>query len=301
MINIRKYLNNQNWNIGFTETTPDKLIQSGKLPNIHWLKHQYKDRFFADPFILNADENIVEVLAEEYEFKANSKGIIVKLIVDRNSAKLINRIELLKLETHLSYPFIERCEEKVYIYPENSENGKLTRYIYDGSNNKLIFDAVVSNYPLTDATIIENKGNKYLFSTIAPESLENAYLFLSNNPKGIFEPCHKAPVVTGRYSSRMGGSFFETKGKTYRPAQDCTDGYGKALTIYEVESFSPIYTEKPLFRLEASSWRYNLGLHTLNFHRESGLAVIDSYGYLYPVLGRFLMAIYNLKSFINGK
>lgn len=115
MINIRKYLNNQNWNIGFTEITPDKLIQSGKLPKIHWLKHQYKDRFFADPFILKADESIVEVLVEEYEFKANSKGIIVKLVVDRNSARLINRIELLKLDTHLSYPFIERGEGYIYI------------------------------------------------------------------------------------------------------------------------------------------------------------------------------------------
>lgn len=301
MINIRKYLNNQNWNIGFTEITPDKLIQSGKLPKIHWLKHQYKDRFFADPFILKADESIVEVLVEEYEFKANSKGIIVKLVVDRNSARLINRIELLKLDTHLSYPFIERGEGYIYIYPENSENGKLTRYIYDDKNSKLIFDAVVANYPLTDATIIENKDKKYLFSTIAPESLENAYLFLSNNQKGIFEPCHTEPIVKGLYSSRMGGSFFETNGKIYRPAQDCTNGYGKALTIYEIESFSPKYIERPLFRLGPSSWRYNLGLHTLNFHRESGLAVIDAYGYLYPVFGRLLMAIYNLKSFINGR
>lgn len=301
MINIRKYLNNQNWNIGFTETSPDKLIQSGKLPKIHWLKHQYKDRFFADPFILNADESTVEVLAEEYEFKANSKGIIVKLDIDRNSMRLINRIELLKLETHLSYPFIERCEGNIYIYPENSENGKLTRYIYDGKNNKLIFDAIVANYPLTDATIIKYKGIKYLFSTIAPESLENAYLFLSNNPKGIFEPCHKAPVVKGLYSSRMGGSFFETNGKIYRPAQDCTNGYGKALTIYEVESFSPIYAEKPLFRLEPSSWHYNLGLHTLNFHRDSGLAVIDSYGFLYPIRGRLMMILYKLKQQLNVK
>ena len=301
MINIRKYLNNQNWNIGFTEISPDKLIQSGKLPKIHWLKHEYKDRFFADPFILNADENIVEVLAEEYEFKANSKGIIVKLIVDRNSAKLINRIELLKLDTHLSYPFIERSNGNVYIYPENSEDGKLIRYIYDGENCKLILDSVVANYPLTDATIIENKGKRYLYSTIAPESLENAYLFLSNSPKGKFELYNKEPIVKGLYSSRMGGSFFETNGKIYRPAQDCTNGYGKALTIYEVESFIPIYTEKPLFRLEPSSWRYNLGLHTLNFHRDSGLAVIDSYGYLYPICGRLLMALYKLKQNLNVK
>lgn len=40
------------WNIGFCYYTPEKLMDKKELPNIQWMRHPYKDRFFADPFIL---------------------------------------------------------------------------------------------------------------------------------------------------------------------------------------------------------------------------------------------------------
>ena len=44
---VRPYLNNQNWNIGFAETTPQELVENQKIGKVTWLKHPYKDRFFA--------------------------------------------------------------------------------------------------------------------------------------------------------------------------------------------------------------------------------------------------------------
>ena len=56
------------WNIGFCEYTPEMLIKNRALPTIQWMKHPYKDRFFADPFILKVTDMEIVVLAEEYVF-----------------------------------------------------------------------------------------------------------------------------------------------------------------------------------------------------------------------------------------
>ncbi len=296
-MNIRKYLNNQNWNIGFTETTPSQLIQSKRLSGVKWMKHPYKDRFFADPFILKVDDNYIYVLAEELIF--GKKGTIVLLKVKRGTYNLIERKTILKLETHLSYPHIVKCGESIYVIPENSESGKLSAYQFDSDMEALNPVGVIADEPLIDATLLGYRDVHYLIATKLPDSLKDAYLYKYDSSDKKFKKNNSDPVIIGLSSSRMGGAFFVVDDNIYRPAQDCEHGYGKALTIFQVDSFEPTYKEHKLFRLEPCSWKYNLGLHTLNFDRASGLAVIDSYGYLYPVLGRVFMTLYRIKHHIT--
>lgn len=299
-MNISRYLNNQNWNIGFADLTPKELISSRKLPKIRWMKHNYKDRFFADPFILEVNEEIIEVLAEEYEFKKNSKGVIVKLRVDRKNFSLIDRQVLLASETHLSYPIIMEKNNSIFIYPENSESGFFSEYIYDREKDKLKFNKIVSTQPLTDATPLAVGDDLYLFATSQPKSLENLYLFKYKHEIGQYVPFGNNPIVEGKGKSRMGGNFFTCEGKLYRPAQDCSCGYGKALTIFEVKSIWPEYIEESVIKLTPISWKYNIGLHTINFDKTYRIGVIDSYGYLYPLTGRILMNLHRIKEVIKS-
>lgn len=296
-MNLRKYLNNQNWNIGFAELTPAELIAAGRLPKVRWMIHHYRDRFFADPFILDADDDTITVLVEEFIF--GGKGTIVRLDIDRKTMHLIRRTEILKLDTHLSYPYIIRNGDSVVVMPENSESGVLTKYVYDVAAGRLISSGIVCDDPLTDATPFIFDGSEYMIATRLPDSQKNAYLYRYDASVGRYVCQSDRPVVGGKAGARMGGSFFEAGGKIYRPAQDCSGGYGKALTIFEVVSVAPVYSERAVMRLDPLSWRYNLGLHTLNFHTPSGLAVIDSYGYLYPLTGRMLMMAYRLKQLIK--
>ena len=41
-------LTEKEWNIGFILKSPEEILQSDKL-DVHWMKHKYKDRWFADP------------------------------------------------------------------------------------------------------------------------------------------------------------------------------------------------------------------------------------------------------------
>lgn len=290
---LGKYLNNQNWNIGFACTSPEELLRDKKLNKVHWMKHPYRDRFFADPFILSSDENAIKVLAEELIF--GGKGVIVCLTVDPHTFQLLEREVLLSLDTHLSYPFIDHCNGQVYVCPENYESGRWKSYTLAIDGRRLIPDRILCDEPLTDATILDKDGSRYLISTAYPSSLQDAYLYRYDETDYKYQRVSETPVVNGKKSSRMGGSFFEAGGKTYRPAQNCSGGYGRSLIIFEVESITPEYRERPIFELKPQSWRYNLGLHTLNFSPDRQMAVIDSYGYLYPLAGRLLMLLYKFK------
>lgn len=293
---LRKYLNNSNWNIGFAEITPDELISQKKLPKIKWVKHPYRDRFFADPFILDVNDSVISVLVEELIF--GHKGTIIQLDIDRKTFRLLNRTEILRKDTHLSYPLIIKKQDTVYVYPENGESGSHSEYIYNKDNHVLVYSKEICGEPLTDATPLTFEGNNYLFSTRMPDSLKDAHLYIHDRELEKYVITDESPVVKESKNARMGGNFFESKGETYRPAQNCSKRYGGSLGIYKVESINP-FKEKKCFELMPSSWRYNLGIHTLNFDIDHNLAVVDSYGYLYPLRGRLMMMLYRLKHLIK--
>lgn len=294
-MNYGQLRNNQNWNIGFCDVTPEELVARRALPEIHWLRHDFTDRFFADPFILSSDSRHIHVLVEEMEFFR--KGVISLLVVDRQTYSLVDRRVILDKDTHLSYPAIFRMDGKVYIYPENYQSGELTLYHLDCDTFSLRRVSCMAALPLTDATVIRSDDGKYhMVSTLSSSSRSGAYLYVSDRLEDGYVPVSAGPVVTGADRSRCGGNFFTAGGKLYRPVQNCTVRYGGALKVMEVtECGDGRYSEKEAFELRPSTWKYNLGLHTLNFSPDRQMAVIDSYGYLYPFAGRVLEVLSQLK------
>lgn len=280
---IQQLRNPFNYNIGFYNVTPESLIKSGELGRIQWLKHNYKDRYFADPFIYDVTENHIIVLVEELIF--GGKGSIVELTVDRKTTKLIYRTEILKLDTHLSYPHIIRGDSKIYVMPENSASGVLK--IYEYQNHKLINPRIVIDAPLNDSTIFADGDIFYLMGTyLKPSSCAGVFLFKSNNILGPYIPVGDKAVENSRSYSRPGGAFFKVGEKIYRVAQDCQGLYGNSLHIRNISSFEP-YKESEVLHIKPCSYKYSKGLHTLNFHH-SGIAVVDGNGFVYPTLARLV-------------
>ena len=283
---IRKYLNSQNWNIGFVNQGPVDLVGQRKLGEIQWMKHAYRDRFFADPFIYSVDSERIVVFAEECEF-ANPKGRLVELEVDAKTKRLIERRVLLELTTHLSYPIFLKKDTEVYVYPENGASGRLAMYRYDSDSHSLIYEKDIIDEGLADATMFEESGVKWLFATRYSASQEDLYLYKSDEETA-FQLQSTAPVVVGRNCARMAGNVFEVDGGKYRPAQNCSQRYGGGLEIMRIKSMEP-YSEEPYLSIAPSSFRYNLGIHTLSF--SNNIAVVDGYGYLYPIIGRLLFFV----------
>lgn len=286
---LRKLKSPYNYNIGLTKLTPSELIKSKRLNRIKWLKHGYTDRFFADPFILDANASQITVLVEEKIF--GQKGTIVELTIDAESMELLKRISLLELDTHLSYPFIFHEDGSTYVMPENSQAGEIKTYRY--LNHKLEKFDIAIDQGVNDATFIDFGDKYYMLATkILPDCNKEVYLFQADSPFGKWQQVDVKPVVTGRHFSRPGGAFFKSEHKLYRVAQDCAGLYGNSIHIREIESFVP-YKEKEYCHIKPKSYRYSKGLHTLNFH-PSGLAVVDGNGYFYPMFGRLFSQFFKL-------
>lgn len=287
-----RLLYSQNWNIGFCEQTPEDLIKRKALRPIQWLKHPYRDRWFADPFILKVSDSEIVVFVEECPME-NSKGIISELVIDRKTKRLKNRYVMLEKDTHLSYPAIIRHDGKVYVYPENGGSGKLNIYEYDEANHRLVNPMCILEEAVADATLVQNNGVFEMTATKFPETQKNLFLYKAASLFGPYKQVLEKPVIEELSNSRNGGNYFTAFGCQYRPSQDCSTRYGGGLSIMHVRGWDN-YKESVVFGINPIDGQYDLGVHTLNF--EQGLAVIDGYGYSHPMISRAWIALSNIKN-----
>ena len=121
------------YEIGFLDNTVDDII-NGRPLNMKLMKHNFKDRWFADPFILEVTDNTIELLVEEYYYP-EQKGRIGLYIVDRKDYTLLSATPVLSLDYHLSFPLIRREGDRVFVIPESENAGILNKYEYDKNLN----------------------------------------------------------------------------------------------------------------------------------------------------------------------
>lgn len=280
---LRKIQYNQYWNIGFCEQSLEELILSKELRQVVWLRHPYRDRWFADPFIQKVTEDEIIVFVEECPME-NPKGIICELVIDRHTMRLKERYVILEKETHLSYPAIIHHAGKTFVYPENGVSGRLNIYEYDKNNHILFNPICILDEAVADATIIETNGRFFLSATKYPKTQDEAYLYESDSIFGPFTQVCKFPYQSGRGYSRQGGNWMTYDGTVYRPAQNCVERYGASITIMESSFTIDGLRETEYFHIEPVGNRFNLGLHTINFC--NGVCVIDGFGHYFPFLGR---------------
>ena len=262
----------QRWNIGFTET-PLADILAGKPIQYHWMRHGFKNRWFADPFLLDVTDKEYVVLAEDFEDE-RGYAVISKLVVNRHTLELKEVKQLLDRGTHLSFPVIRREGNEVCVYPENSESGELNIYRYDQNAERLVKVETLRPAALTDAVAIEYGGESLMFATTLPNPNGNKLdMYIKRN--GNYE-LKDTIIVQGR-TARMGGDFFWEDGTLYRPAQDNNECYGGALIIQKVVVRNGKWTFVDVKRLTSPHPQYTTGLHTFNSYK--GTTVVDIHGY----------------------
>ena len=295
---FRRLKYDTNWNIGFCEITKEEFLKVGNLGRVRWLRHPYKDRWFADPFILSFSESEIVVFVEECPIE-NPKGIICELVIDRKTMTLKSRYVLLELDTHLSYPAIIRKGDKVYVYPENGASGSLKMYEYNPILHKLEHPVSILDEAVADSTIVEALGQFYLVATRFPRTQEEAFLYKSDALFGPYVDVDGKPFQVDRSCSRPAGNFFEVNGTFYRPAQNCVSRYGAGISLMKCKLAGERMEEEKAMDFTPLSWRYEIGIHTLNFCDD--LCVIDGAGYLYPYSGYIIEGLRKMKRRISKR
>lgn len=272
---LYKYIYDQCWMIGFIEH-PISGIVKGEPFHIKYVSEMPRDRWFADPFILDYDDKFIQVLVEEYSYRIK-RGRIAHLTIERRSYRLVSYKIILDLPTHLSFPFIERKEGKVYICPENSESGSWCKYEYSVDSDQLKKVQVIAQEPLTDAIKTDVFGDDLIFATHIPS--QNGKVMTVYDSKG--EKNHEIEFQTN--IARNAGDWFTIGDKVYRPAQDCNGGYGTAVILQEVKiDINGNYVLNDIRRITSTHPKFATGCHTFNNYRD--ITVVDVHGYRRPAL-----------------
>ena len=273
MSSIRNLIFEQHWTLGFIDQPLSDIVQ-GHSYDVHYVKGMPKDRWFADPFILDYDNQVVKVLVEEFSYGIR-RGRIARLTIERNSYRLKDYKIILDLSTHLSFPFILRKNGKVYICPENSESGAWHMYEYDITNDELTRLRTIINEPLTDAIVCNVFGESLIFSTHLPSQNGNVLSIYNEEGELVQEVQLNSDVA------RNAGDWFKVGENVYRPAQDCNGAYGKAVIIQEaIRDNDGSFKFNEIRRIESTHPKYSTGCHTLNSYKD--LIVVDVHGWRKP-------------------
>ena len=277
------------YNIGFVDGSLESII-AGEPIKVNWMKHSYKDRWFADPFVLEVTDNEIIVLVEEW-YDPIKRGRISKLIVDKFTYELKHLKVMIDESFHLSFPAITRKEDGIYIQPESSVNSQLVEYKYQKESDSFEKNVVISDLPLTDSVRTNLFGDDLLFSTKLPDANGKelgVYIWNESDNKYVF----KENYYFDENVSRMAGNIFAFDGKIFRPAQVCNKSYGDAVSLQEIIFKEGKFGFREIRRIYSPSRDFDLGFHTFNEY--NGVIVVDALGFRRPKLARSLRRMRNI-------
>ena len=266
------------WDIGFADFDENKFLEQDNF-EIKYLKYKGKQRWFADPFILEITQNEIIMLAEEFSKKIG-RGRIAKLIIDRTTYKLKSEKIILDIPTHLSFPAIYKDGKDIYIYPENSKSGKCWLYKYNPVDDSCIKKNLLIDFPVKDSIIFKFNEIPFIFTTTDPDGNKNRVDIYRSSAWNVKYEFFNS-VSLNNNSARSAGNLFKLRDKIIRPAQDCNTIYGGGLIFQEVKYEKGGFSFQEIKKNYPNNKRY-IGMHTFNKYND--IIVLDFKRYKHPVL-----------------
>jgi hypothetical protein len=266
---LRRLVRQETWSLacGFgldpLQPRPDRLLPP---PPGH---------FWADPFPV-ADANGYWIFFEEAPF-IGERGRLCVMRMDR-SGRCEPPAPVMEENFHLSYPCVFRAGNETYLVPEMSATRSVrlfraTRFPFEWKQEEVL----LSDVNACDPTLAEIDGRWWMFVNIFSEDgspWDDLHLYYADRPQGPWKAHLHNPVVSDVRSARPAGHLFEHGGRSYRPAQDCSLGYGKALVIQRIDRINPReYAEMEASRILPGWSQQVIGVHTLN--RAGDLTMMD--------------------------
>ncbi|HOW09261.1 MAG TPA: hypothetical protein PLX08_05585 [Bacteroidales bacterium] len=261
------------------DTSVKKRFQDNSCAGYKKLKPA-KNRFWADPFVVSADDKHY-VFVEEFMYKKN-RGHISVLELDKQG-KLVKSGPVIVHPYHMSYPHVFNFEGSYYMIPETCENHTIDLYKSTEFPFKWTFvKHIMSDIEAMDSTLFNYRDKWWLFTLVerisfASDNSPELYIYYNDDfmsDKWISHPLN--PVISDVRTARPAGNIFISDGALYRPSQDCSARYGQALNINEIMVLTETdYLEKEVAKVKPD-WEKELkGLHTLNF--SESFSVADAY------------------------
>ena len=242
-----------------------------------WLSDDRR-RFFADPFLFR-EEGTTYVFCEEFPY-ATGKGVISVFTLDEVGRPSAPRV-VLERPCHLSYPHIFRHDGRIWMMPETSANRTLELYVADAFPDRWTLHSVLlSDLSVSDATAFEHGGRWWLTAATnepGASTWDSLSLFSAASPIAGWTRCGDLPVLVDASAARPAGQVVRRDGVLWRPAQDCTRGYGSGLALCRIDEIGEgVLRQSVVRRLAPPDGALRQGVHTLN--SDGGFEIIDAVG-----------------------
>ena len=250
-------------------------------------------RFFADPFPFTwAGRTFIAF--EDLDHRVG-RGTISAIELKEN--KPSERVYLLLAEPwHLSYPQFIEHRGTLYMTVESAGAGKTVLYrCTDFPLRWEICATLVDNAELADPTIFIHNGIWWMMSCVRygiggySDALSIHY---ANNLLGPWRQHASHPVLVDCRVARPAGAVVSKQGELWRPVQDCSRGYGRALGLARIDKLDQDSFLQENVSNVSPGRRWPGGrLHTLN--RCGSLECIDgtTYNPKWPALRRIVVPL----------
>jgi len=235
--------------------------------------------FVADPFIIAHDNKFFMFF--EILDKSTGKGII-GLASSEDGDHWNYERAVIKENYHLSYPYVFKHNDSIYMIPETSEANKVL--LYKAKNFpyewEIASELLQGNY--VDSSIFKYDGKWWIFAGKSGK----LHLFYSDDLEKNWTEHPKSPLITNNYSiTRPGGRVIVENNNIYRYTQDGKPYYGSAVRVFKITKLSEVeYQEEEISKVLNGSkreldWNRD-GMHSvdhLEISKDHWLIAVDGH------------------------
>lgn len=254
----------ETWNIGVVDAPIADVVRRSRVDGIRWLDEPARLTFRADPFVVERGDRPL-LLFEAYDYRT-LKGTIQGGRFDPERLS-VEAVPMLERAEHMSYPFLLEEDGELFCIPETSEAGVVELLRMSASGDGWQHEAtLLDGRAVVDPTVFRHQGHWWLLGTDdATGPNEKLYGWHAERLRGPWTEHPLNPIKCDVRSSRPAGRPFTIDGALYRPAQDCSQGYGGAVAIQRILTLTPsAFDEISVARIAPErEGPYPDGLHTL--------------------------------------
>ncbi|WP_374357639.1 hypothetical protein [Pseudoduganella danionis] len=235
-----------------------------------------KEVFWADPMPLYW-QGKHWILFEELPFAA-LRGHLLAMEVQADG-RCGQPQALMSRDFHLSYPFVVKDGEQLYMVPETAATRRVELHRCVEFPGRWELQAVlVDGVNAVDATLHRHSdGRWWMWVSVVEEGAERGeelHLYYADQLLGPWQAHAANPVISDIRCARPAGPIMVTPTGLVRPAQNSADAYGHHIEWRQIQELSPTtYVETSLGDLRPQGNPAWLRMHTVA--EADGLKVVD--------------------------
>jgi hypothetical protein len=237
-----------------------------------------KADFVADPFMILKNDlwyMFFEVLNSKTGFGE------IGYAVSPNGINWEYKNIVLRDNFHLSYPFVFKYDDAIFMVPETRQAGEIRLYRATQFPEKWEQEKIIMKGDYVDSTFVEFNKKWWMFALNGTKDL---HLYHSDSLFGEWLPHPKSPIIENDLkTSRPAGKIIKYDEKLYRLAQDGVPLYGNKVRVFEIKLMNEKHYEEqeieasPIIKASRKGWN-SIGMHHVDVHqlnKNNWLACVD--------------------------